>query len=171
MFGINNFRRKIFMAFLFSLPFSLVGCDTESLEPLESAVKAAMNSFSNPSESDGKAVINSLLARRKDGGKYINIRKFKKLDGVAQEIFGQKIYIMKYEAEVEFIQDARYDLTCDRRNDLPHYWLPQFDQFGLFDIDIHIGKKGTVKNLQGVLHFEKSENGWHLSRQPGNDDC
>lgn len=88
----------------------------------------------------------------------VEIVEFVKIDGVKQEVFGQKIYIMNYHIKLNFLQNAHQFFLAhegvsfhsdsdmknkDNYNDYNHY------------------KKGETMEFDDKNTFEKTENGWN----------
>jgi|SRR6267142_4496216 len=107
----------------------------------------APSNVSRPSELEGKAFIENQIKEQEQN---YTLKSFKKTNGQAQEVFGVKVYLMEFEAEVQcmkvnhspgaLILVGGYNIACDE-----------------------IGEK---HKLEGVIRFEKMEKGWRAKQNP-----
>lgn len=97
----------------------------------------------NPSEIDAKRVL-------ENGAKGLcKIVSFKKINGQLGEMYGAKVYIIEYEAEIELVKD-----TTGISLENIHFFEEHIERYAK-----GIDNNNTIK-LQGVLTFAKTEKGW-----------
>lgn len=100
---------------------------------------------SRPSESAGRAFIEGKMK----GQPYI-LRAFKKTNGQSQEVFGVKIYVMEFEADVD----------CTKVTHSP-------DALALVGgYNIACRGMGERHTFEGKIRFEKMEKGWRPNQNP-----
>lgn len=104
---------------------------------------------SKPSASDAEKLLqNHLDDMHKDRPGAPKIVSFKKTNGQEQNVYGQEIYTMYFEAEIEYTADGGYPFGLDFFNST---------DWGNLRGPI---KKGHRVKGKGVLSFSKTEKGW-----------
>jgi hypothetical protein len=88
---------KIYLVFLLLLIPILNGC---SSKPSESKAREALQLYLN--ENYGTESI-------------VTIKSFKKVNGIPEEVFGVKCYVMEFEAEVNFFPISRWGKRGDEK--------------------------------------------------------
>ena len=130
-----------------------------------------------PSASDGKREIQKQIDEESEGR--IELLVFRKTNGQQREVFGRQIYVMEFEAEIQYTEMCRAD----------------FGYFGVFNsfktietpegldcscmgvgcpleaslqCSFLIGpevEKGRRETISGTMTFEKMEKGWRVISQ------
>jgi hypothetical protein len=104
-----------------------------------------------PSNADARAVFEKQWQKEIDNG-VVKVTKFEKLDGVAGELMGVKLYTMKYEAEITWPKGN--DIGCGQGpNSNPYYPCKVRD----------VGQK---EKFNGRIEFQKTERGWQGEARP-----
>ncbi len=115
-----------------------------------------------PSQAAGRNVVQRLIEQKSNGA--IRLLSFKKTNAQQLSLLGVKIYVMYYQAEIEFVEDAwcggllDNPFTCvrDRRPRDP-ILDTRLMADTLMKERVHNGQRKTVT---GTLRFESSERGW-----------
>jgi hypothetical protein len=107
-----------------------------------------------PSNSAGRDVLSAIWAR---GDKCVRVSDFKKIDGQSSEVFGVRYYVMDYEAQLTFTAPcyAEYDTERKRFSLAPRLTKDFLTQ------NSKMFQPGEAVIIQGSLHFDKKESGWH----------
>ncbi len=117
---------------------------------------------SKPSQSVGRTVVEHLIEQKSNGA--IRLLSFKKTNAQQLSLLGVKIYVMYYQAEIEFVEDAWCGglldpFACVR------YRQPRRGAF--LDTELMLDtlmkervRSGLRKTISGSLRFESSERGW-----------
>jgi len=88
----------------------------------------------------------------------VTLKSFEKVNGIKREIFGQQIYEFEYKVEIEMVTDV--EITS---NISGYFWqtfsIGTFWRTPPFTKDKFYGK-GSVVEITGTLHLEKTDNGW-----------
>jgi hypothetical protein len=64
-----------------------------------------------PSSEDAQRIIQQKIQTESKGCMKLN--SFKKTDGIERQVFGAKVYTLKYEAEIQFLEECKWlqDIT------------------------------------------------------------
>lgn len=125
---------------------------------------------SKPSESNAKNIIEQKVNQESEGK--IRLVSFRKTNGQTREVYGVKVYVLEYEAVIEFLDDCKW-LTVDpfsarhigfktvqtkrSAEKKGGYWA------GWMNLTQTPGtehKKGERQNYFSSIRFEKTEKGW-----------
>jgi len=118
---------------------------------------------SRPDQLAGRTVAEHLIEQKSNGA--IRLLSFKKTNAQQLSLLGVRMYVMYYQAEIEFVEDAwcggplNDPFTCVR------YRQPR--RGALLDTQLMMDTlmkervgKGLRKTITGTLRFESSERGW-----------
>lgn len=127
---------------------------------------------SQPKEALGRRGLELKLGL--DKSKKLKLTKFKKTDGQSAEMFGVKMYGMKYVAQIEVLEAPQTQVIPAYRGVLPGAYRPAQTVFTASERGEPWGilfgegaaqsaadlKKGALFDASGEMRFEKSEGGW-----------
>ena len=115
-----------------------------------------------PSQAAGRDVVQHLIEEKSNGA--IRLLSFKKTNAQQLSLLGVKMYVMYYEADIEFVEDAWCGGLLDNPFTCVRYRRPrepigdaQLMADTLMKDRVHNGQRKTVI---GTLRFESSERGW-----------
>lgn len=116
-----------------------------------------------PTESSGRQVVEHLIAKQSSGT--IRLDSFAKTNGQQTELLGVKVYLMYYQAEIEFNNDSWWGGMTGPSTTEPFAAIPYRPSSGapynVLDTLLKTKvRRGDKKTITGVLRFEQSERGW-----------
>lgn len=116
-----------------------------------------------PTESDGRRALEARVEQDSKG--LIRVVSFEKTNAIEQELFGRKLYLLEYSAQIEFTEDVMWSGPG------PFGWDGKFlatlgrpkntlDSFNPAFVGRTAGNKGEKTGVSGRVVFEKAEKGW-----------
>lgn len=109
-----------------------------------------------PTEQFAKENIEEVIKLESDDE--IKLIDFKKNDGLREEANGVSYYSIDFEGKISFIKDGfYYNKAYDSEKGFLRFEekKPNYESYYYEEVT-----KGTEKNIKGVIHFIKKENGW-----------
>lgn len=98
-----------------------------------------------PSNAEARAIFEKQWQNEIDEG-VVKVSRFDKVDGVAGELMGVKLYSLKYDAEITWPKGN--DIGCGQGPNANPYYLCRSRE---------IGQK---EKFSGTIQFQKTEKGW-----------
>ena len=117
-------------------------------------------SLSDPSASDAQRVFENKIRNEAQGR--IRLVSFQKTNGQKRQMFGENVYHLEFQAEIEFTQNCKWVKNAD--NTLSLRTTPPPSN-ALFDTDIGpVVQAGQRQIINGSFDFEKTEQGWRAAQ-------
>ncbi len=116
-------------------------------------------SFDQDTISENEARKLVIAEFQKESPNLVEVFEFKKTDGLKQEMFGQKGYLMNYHIKIKFLQNAHQHFTVPQSV----YFKPDnyFNSKKVSKGDYYHYKKGEIMEFYDKNLFQKTENGWN----------
>lgn len=150
--------------------------DPKGGRPSGEPPRAAASSAAVPSEADGEQALAVRVNSESEGR--ARLASFRKTDGQSGQINGVSVYSLAFVANIEFTKDCKWlrepsfdsNPTLAFKTRAPSTNSANFSWDSFFEASQFPGvvvKQGAVAGIAGVLFFERSENGWGISRVTG----
>ena len=139
---------------------------TSSILLLFTLLQVIITSCSSlPSESEARKTLEAKISEESKGR--IELLEFKKTNGLSQNMFGQEIYILEFNALIEF-KEGGYKEDQMEGVDFNNFFI-----LGKNTLTVAAGfatyfEKGKTVKLEGKIDYEKTENGWRPSKSMDN---